>query len=757
MSKLDHIVSQIHKFNPDFSSLFSEFLNTEASSVPFFIEDFPVFGGRFGAISLRSGVFLSESFKTINSNNYEKAVFIILHETGHFKRYDTIDYDMVSLTKYPLDKYIQIALEEERQANKYALSIIESWIQKTNQSKEMLDFYKESKSTISYNESDTRMYGAIYNVLKNNKDNFENSDELVLGILKGKIQMQESKQSDENIIRKKIFETVKNFFESPEIAPAQPKIKPNVQPAPAQPNPRRILKPQIHPGAKPAPKAGQEVAPAQPKIKPGVQPAPAQPNPRRILKPQIHPGAKPAPKAKSEIQEDAPMNYKDDKIGGPNDDAKRNIEKRGTNPFSKIDILHKGDVQKTIEKLGDEEYKDVVDTAKKFGAENMSDMDVLMYLQKAMGVQQKHKDTLERLAKNVVQKYFGVPQDVMDEIQVKLQSNPNDIDFKVEDQDFDEEELIDDFTPEEQAIIKQNVDKRIIANTLMMGAGFKAHNLLEKIKPALDAINPELYNFYVKIMSAHNLSLWKNKPFEKGDIEIENNKITNIPIHGKSELILGDDKNGDGIREVTGAVAEATAFPVLLHETVKAVIEYIFANGLPQYTEKINRAIIKQSDQFHYEYWHKLLGPRIWKYLHDAIDFIVKGRDSDYTIVAYLLQEISMLPPDKFLRLVDLLINDGARAVVWLEKMLDRVEYDLEQQGPDEEIPVADFGNIQNLMGQIGDMLNKPIVKKEEPVQLKPFDQMQTQELKNFILKSIDAGDFEKAAEARDELEKRGE
>lgn len=715
MSKLDHIISQIQKFNPEFSSLFSDFLNTETLNVPFFIENFPVFGGEFGAISLRSGVFLSESFNTINSNNYEKAVFIILHETGHFKRYDTIDYDMVSLTQYPLDKYIQIALEEERQANKYALSIIEDWIQKTNQAKEILNFYNKSKSIISNSEGDTRMYGVIYEVLKNNKDKFENTDELVLGILKGKIQMRESDQSAEKIIRKKIFETVKNFFESTEIAPAQPKIKPEVQPAPAQPNPRRILKP------------------------------------------QIHPGAKPAPKAKTKIQEDTPMNYKDDKFGGPNDNTKKNIEQRGTNPFSKIDFLHKGDAQKTIEKLGDEEYKDVVDTAKKFGSENMSEMDVLFYLQKVMGIQQKNKDNLETLAKNVVQKYFGVPQDVMDEIQVKLQSNPSDIDFGVEDQDFDEKELINDFTPEEQAIIKQNVDKRIIANALMMGAGFRAHNLLEKIKPALDAINPELYDFYVKIMSAHNLSLWKNTPFEKSNIKIKNNKITNIQIHGKSELTLGDDKNGDGIREVTGAVAEATVFPVLLHETVKAVIEYIFANGLPQYTEKINRAIMKQSDQFHYEYWHKLLGPRLWKYLHDAIDFIVKGRDSDYTIVAYLLQEISMLPPDKFLRLVDLLINDGAKAVVWLEKMLDRVEYDLEQQDPSEEIPIADFGNIQNLMGQIGDMLNKPAVKKEEPVQLKPFDQMQTQELKDFILKSIDAGDFEKAAEARDELEKRGE
>lgn len=597
---------------------------------------------------------------------------------------------------------------------------------------------------------------------------------------------------EESIIRKKIAETLKQIFEKAEVAPAKPEVKPDVKPAPAKPNPRRLTKPRIHPGADPAPKAES----------------------KNSLKKKAELKEKKIQESlmdlayKLYLLKEAPLQYSDDEMGSPSPEIKKNIEQRGNNPFSKIDILHKdvGNNQKSIEKLSDEEYKDVVDTAKKHGAQKMNPMQQMDLFIKAMAVQEKYKDNLEQLAKDVVKQYFGIPDDVMENIFVTLTNNQNDVQLdkpqeknnqpqnnnnNEEDEENDNEEednndaldnnkgfqeLVHDFTPEEKEIIKQNVDKRTIANALMMGAGFRAHNLMEKIKPALDAINPILYPFYSKIMSGGAMQIWKAKPQDDGGFEmdakdlgldmpgmpknfkINSDMLKKMGVVGKSELILGDDKNGDGIREVEGARAVAMIFPVLLHETVKACIEYIFANGLPQYTEHVNREIMKQSDDFKFEYWHKLLGPRLWKYLHDAIDYIVQGRNQDYTIVAYLLQEISMLPPDKFLRLIDLLIHDGARGIVWLEKMLDRVENDLQNIDIDEEpIPQADFGNIQNLMGQIQNMLNQPgAEEKPEPVQHKPFNKMSNEELQNFILDSINSGDFDKAAEARDELEKRG-
>ncbi len=448
----------------------------------------------------------------------------------------------------------------------------------------------------------------------------------------------------------------------------------------------------------------------------------------------------------------------------------------------------------------DDEFKDVADMARKHGVANMKPMQLFKLFSEALVAQKKYTVELEHLAKSTVQKYFGIPSEVMANIEVTLTENPKDVKLdkhdnnlppqkdndKEEDNDFDNneendekqvnnpafDELVQDFTPEEKIIIKQNVDKRTIANALMMGAGFRAHNLLEKIKPELDRMSPVLYPFYVKIMSGGAIQNWKANPRDDGGFEINtndagmnihqqnNNKLIltldnlkEMGVVGSSRLKMGDDENGDGIREVEGAEAIAMIFPVLLHETVKAVVEYIFAHGLPQYTQKINKEILKQSDGFQFEYWHKLLGPRLWKHLHDAIDFIVKGRGNDYTIVAYLLQEISTLPPDKFLRLIDLILHDGIKAITWLEKMLDRVEADLAAEDEDDVIPQADFGNLQNLMAHIEGRLN---VAEEKPQpKHKPFDQMDIQELKQFILNALDEGDYEEAAQARDEIEKR--
>ena len=738
MSDISKITDSIKESDLEIGNLFENFISNH--NIPVFIEHLPLIEGQPSAISLRSGVYLNNYFLDINASNVLFCTFVILHECGHFIRYNSIDYDVVSLTEFPLNEYLDKCKVEEDYANNFAFDILESWLDEMNngRSKSQLAMMMQ-RLVPQMKHFQPNLYINMYRTIKKNISQFENSEDLLFAILKNKIPLNENKQmkSNEDIIRKKIAETLKVVFESPEVAPAEPKVKPDIKPVPARPAPRRILKPQIHPGAKPPPKAKS---------------------------------FEDFKKKKNKFLKEAPMDYQDKDHNGPNPSIKKNIETRGSNPFSKIDVLHKDNPnnQKSLEKLGDEEYKDVVDTAKKYKTDNLDYTKILEKIKEVMLLQVKHKATLERLAKNIVQKYFGIPDDVMAEIFVELKNDFGDIDFELDD-DSNEEELLNDFTPEEIVIIKQNVDKRIISNALMMGAGFRAHNLLEKVKPALDAIEPKLFQFYMEIMSGHAFTLWKFTPSEEDEIQYDRKKgedgqikkiINNLQIGGKSELILGDDENGDGIREVKGAKAVAIIFPVLLHETVKAVMEYIFANGLPQYTENINKEIMRQSEKFHFEHWHKLLGPRLWKYLHDAIDYIVKARDSDYTIVAYLLQEISMLPPNKFLRLIDLLLHDGAKGVEWLEKMLDRVEYDLENQKIDIEtdpVPLADFGKINNLMGHVNDMLkNAGAQEKPNVIQQKPFNQMTNQELESFIDDALDSGDFDKAAEARDELENRG-
>ncbi len=721
MALPQEIISVLEKIEEkDLINKFYEFV--EQNQIPFYVKKL----ASPNAVALRSGVYVSNLF--INKFKDYYFLFAMLHESAHYLRYNNIDYDLVQLTDLPFEEFLKKITIEEDYADDLAETILMGWINELNLNEKLKEtlIKIQNKKGESVSEEE---YEKLYIIINHFKVNYKNNTEqLIFDLMNNNLH--------ENILRAKISKIVKKLFESPEVAPAEPITKP------------------------------------KPKEQPG-------PKPRRILKPHIHPGADPKPKAKHQKSDDgdlkkkinlkeAPLDYVDPELGGPSSSIKSRIEKRQKHPYSNIDILHKDvDGKKTIEKLGDEEYKDVADRYKLHAKDKVENLtQFIQTYQDSIKIQFEHKAELENLAKSTVQKYFGVPQEVMDNIFVKLTTDTNEFNMDDDDDEQDDmnfEDIVDDFTEEEQEIIKHNVNKRIISNTLMMGAGFRSHNLLDKIKPELDKINKQFYPIFSMIMSKGVYDIWKaemddNDKIKQGGMQFNMQQIKDIGVVGKSELILGKDENGDGIREVQGAKAVAMIFPVLLHEVVKAVIEYIFANGLPQYTEKVNKEIMNQADRFEFEYWHKLLGPRLWKYLHDAIDFIVKERGNDYTIVAYLLQEISMLPPDKFLRFIDLILHDGNKAVVWLEKMLDRVEADLANQEDEEmeDVPKADFGNIQNLMGQIHNMLNKPEAEaKPEVLQHKPFNQMSIVELKDYINLALDDGEYEKAAEARDELEKR--
>jgi len=455
---------------------------------------------------------------------------------------------------------------------------------------------------------------------------------------------------------------------------------------------------------------------------------------------------------------EVPMSF-DDKnpVGKPHSNIIKKIEQRKGHPFADIDFLHKkGDNnQSTIEKLGSEEFDD----ASKDYQKHKGKISSYEAMSLAIKIEIPNTKRLEYLAKNTVQKYFGIPAELMQNVKVILTHGPIKWKGNLKEGDFTEKDLLANFNDDEKRIIKQQVNKRVIANALMMGAGFRAHNLLEKIKDEIDEIDERLFPLYNALMSGHAIDLWKNEPTDKIEFNIKPPMQENVGsrmLGGQSYLILGKDVNGDGIRDVEGAHAEAIVFPVLLHETVKAVIEYLFANGLPQYRKEMNRAIIQQADQLHFEHWHKLLGPRLWKYLHDAIDFIVKGRDSDYSIVAYLLQEISILPPEKFLQLMDDVLHNGDRAIAFLTQMVDGIEDDLNNPGePAPEPEVPDFAAMNDLMGQIQNILNKPEENADDVINHKPFDKMSLPELKNYISLAIEKGEYDLAAEARDELEKR--
>ncbi len=429
----------------------------------------------------------------------------------------------------------------------------------------------------------------------------------------------------------------------------------------------------------------------------------------------------------------------------PHPSIRSGIEGQSETPFGAIELFSKQRLDKsTIEKIGGEEFNALVRHLGDVG--HMTMMEIQNALNMILNFERRHRAALENLAKQIVKRKFGLSDEIMQMIDAKLK-NPGEIE-PPEDNDDPEDEAEAQFTPEELGVIKKHVDKRIVHNTLMMGAGYRAHKVFDELKNALDGIDERLYPLYNKMMPNVEIFMWK-MPVEQS--------FGARQMWGKSEMKC----DGDTCK------AEATAiiFPVLLHEVAKAAVEILFLQHLAdvqeKYGEAVAKEVVKKSDSYSDEHWLKLIGPQFWKYLHDALTFVVQEENEDYTIIAYVLNRMASMEPEEFMQLMDDTIHDGPRAIEKIKQIVRQVRDEIEayeNQGdevpePNDMFPASHEDEIANLLAaNQDDLLTRTPAEEKVPAPTKQLADMNIDELNNELGRALEYEDYKRAALVRDEI-----
>lgn len=410
------------------------------------------------------------------------------------------------------------------------------------------------------------------------------------------------------------------------------------------------------------------------------------------------------------------MKIKNTRYGNPASTFIAGIDGIRPCPFSDIEFLAtKKGGETSLQKIGSEEYNSIVDSVDEAGLLSMPE--IMNRVNQITAIESTHRRHLEALAIETVVANFGLPEEIKELLEAKLDSE-SDLDCTPDDEEEDEPEL----SKKELEVAQELIKRRKIQNALMMGSGYRAHKLFDNLKDSLDQIDDRLFPMYESFLPSVEFYLWK--------YELPPSMRVNW---GKCEI-----KEEDGT--VKGK-ATAKLFIILLHEVAKIAVELLFLQSIidiqDQYGEEVKKYVIIHSDRYEDEQWMKLIGPRLWKYLHDCMDFIVKSRENDYTIVAYLLNTIGVLYPENFFLVMDMVVNDGEKAVLLLEEMYSQIIEEIEMFRQQEEKAA------------------KKKVRKGAAKKTRTISDYSVDELNRMLQEAVESEEFEKAAFIKSELDKR--
>jgi hypothetical protein len=373
-------------------------------------------------------------------------------------------------------------------------------------------------------------------------------------------------------------------------------------------------------------------------------------------------------------------------------------------------------IANTFEELvASKRFKDVVDTVKRYtGVEEVSQNNFQNLGQMMMGafmriqqIEGQNKKALEDLAVKIVKEYLAVPDDAfqydvnlmefgeIDKEGMQMKPNQNQSEEQKSNAAEEAVEEFEDFDIEKE--------KRRFINMLIQGAAKKGHYLYHMVAEELNDINPDLLNLYGVMMSINDLVYWIMP-----DEAVMNQASGGGGMGGKEEV---DPETDPPTIKVQGV-----AFPVLVHELIKGVMEVLGTQGLPDDPRQAEM-VMDAEDTLTAEVWDLRLGPVIWEKFRAAYPQTIMVGDM-VEVQNYLFSEFARMDSNLFFELAKKILSGSEEGSEELSRIVDGIIKEIEDDGmgdyDDDEEPMRDIPGFEGTMDALDDITIRP---KSEPSQ----------------------------------------
>lgn len=254
---------------------------------------------------------------------------------------------------------------------------------------------------------------------------------------------------------------------------------------------------------------------------------------------------------------------------------------------------------------------------------------------------------------------------------------------------------IDELTPEEQKQLE--IEKRNVINAIIMGKGKRGQFAYQMYKDRLDAINPELYPLYNKIMGANDLMYFTNEDL----IEALGGNAAGAAgkeQEGNDDEDEDDDQGGEEEGGNDTYYANGLIFPILLHELFKSFSMISARTQWKDMDPEMATQVIGQTDTMQNEPMNFRVGGELVRKLRTLLpdELTLDNEGKKYT--PFFEQLLYGIPAEEFLK--DVIANvvsdnpsDNEKAKKKFNELLQQAKVNYKKYKEDDYDDDDDYDN----------------------------------------------------------------